>query len=183
VKMRYRNRFAWRGWLLWAAGFVSFPIAGICAYALAGGIDGAGAALLGGLAAGAVIGTGQWLVARRDLGNAWAWIATTAGAMGVGLLAGAAIVGYGTSLRDVATMGAITGIPLGAAQAFVLQPRVPHAWTWAVAMPALWALGWTVTTTAGIDLERRYAVFGTARSLIPPPGRTLPASFRPERTP
>jgi hypothetical protein len=61
--------------------------------------------------------------------------------MGVGLLAGAAIVGYGTSLRDMAAMGAITGIPLSAAQAFLLHPRVPHAWAWAVAMPVLWALG------------------------------------------
>jgi hypothetical protein len=74
----------------------------------------------------------------------------------------------------MATMGAITGVPLGAAQAFLLHPRVPHAWTWAVAMPVLWALGWTVTTTAGIDVERRYAVFGAARSLTPPAGRTLP---------
>jgi hypothetical protein len=47
VKMHYQHRFAWKGWLLWTAGFVSFPIAGICAYALTGGIDDAGAALLG----------------------------------------------------------------------------------------------------------------------------------------
>jgi hypothetical protein len=27
-------------------------------------------------------------------------------------------------------------------------------------MPVLWALGWTVTTAAGVDVERQYAVFG-----------------------
>jgi hypothetical protein len=27
-------------------------------------------------------------------------------------------------------------------------------------VPALWALGWTVTTAAGVDVERQYAVFG-----------------------
>jgi hypothetical protein len=31
---------------------------------------------------------------------------------------------------------------------------------WAAAVPALWALGWTVTTAAGVDVERQYAVFG-----------------------
>ena len=57
-------------------------------------------------------------------------------------------------------MGFITGIPLGAAQAYLLRGRVASAWAWGVAVPLLWALGWTVTTAAGIDVERQYAVFG-----------------------
>ena len=80
--------------------------------------------------------------------------------MGVGLLVGAWVVGYGTSLGELALMGFITGIPLGAAQAYLLRDRVANAWVWAAAMPLLWALGWTVTTAAGIDVERQYAVFG-----------------------
>jgi hypothetical protein len=43
--------------------------------------------------------------------------------MGVGLLAGAAAVNYETGLGDLALMGAITGIPFGAAQALVLAGR------------------------------------------------------------
>ena len=27
-------------------------------------------------------------------------------------------------------------------------------------MPLLWALGWTVTTAGGIDVDRQFAVFG-----------------------
>jgi hypothetical protein len=27
-------------------------------------------------------------------------------------------------------------------------------------MPLLWALGWTVTTVGGIDVDRQFAVFG-----------------------
>ena len=80
--------------------------------------------------------------------------------MGIGLLAGAWAVGYGTSLGELALMGAITGIPLGAAQALALRGRVTHAWAWAAAMPLLWALGWTVTTAGGIDVDRQFAVFG-----------------------
>jgi hypothetical protein len=113
-----------------------------------------------GLVAGAVIGTGQWLVARRLLGDPLAWIAATAAAMGVGLLAGAWAAGYGTSVGELALMGAITGLPLGAAQAFLLRDRVARSWAWAAAIPLLWALGWTVTAAAGIDVDRQYAIFG-----------------------
>jgi hypothetical protein len=69
------RRFNVKGWLLWTAAFVSFPIAGIAAQAAAGRINDATAALAGGLVAGAVIGTGQWLAARRLLGDPLAWIA------------------------------------------------------------------------------------------------------------
>ena len=57
-------------------------------------------------------------------------------------------------------MGAITGIPVGAAQAFLLRDRVARSWVWAAAMPLLWALGWTVTAAAGVGVDSQYAVFG-----------------------
>jgi hypothetical protein len=96
------------------------------------------------MVAGAVIGTGQWLVAHRLL-DPRTWIPATAVAMGIGLGVGAWVVGYGTSLGQLALMGFITGIPLGAAQASLLRDRVANAWVWAASMPPLWALGWTVT--------------------------------------
>jgi hypothetical protein len=154
------RRFNVKGWLLWTAAFVSFPIAGIAAGLAVGRINDAIAALVGGLIAGAVIGAGQWLAARRLLGDPRAWIAATAAAMGIGLLAGAWTVGYGTSVGELALMGAITGVPVGAVQAFLLRDRVARSWAWAVAMPLLWALGWAVTTAAGIGVDRQYAVFG-----------------------
>jgi hypothetical protein len=154
------RRFKVKSWLLWTAGFVSFPIAGIAAQAVVGRINDAVAALIGGLIAGAIIGAGQWLVARRLLGDPRAWIAATAAAMGIGLLAGAWVVGYGTSVGELAVMGAITGLPVGVAQAFLLRDRVARAWVWAVAMPLLWALGWTVTAAAGVGVDSQYAVFG-----------------------
>jgi hypothetical protein len=154
------RRFQVKGWLLWTAGFVSFPIAGIAAQAAVGRINDAVAALVGGLVAGAVIGAGQWLAARRLLGDPLAWIAATAAAMGIGLLAGAWVVGYGTSAGELAAMGAITGLPVGAAQAFLLRNRLARAWVWAVVMPLLWALGWTVTAAAGVGVDSQYAVFG-----------------------
>jgi hypothetical protein len=154
------RRFNVKGWLLWTAAFVSFPIAGIAAGLAVGRINDAMAALVGGLVAGAVIGFGQWLAARRLLSDPLAWIAATAAAMGIGLLAGAWAVGYGTSVGELALMGAITGVPVGAVQAFLLRDRVARSWVWAAAMPLLWALGWAVTTAAGIGVDRQYAVFG-----------------------
>jgi hypothetical protein len=158
--MQDQHRFNTKAWLLWTAGFVAFIVGGALATALTGRIDDAGSALVGGMVAGAVIGTGQWLLARRLLGDPQAWIPATAVAMGIGLVVGAWAVGYGTSLGELALMGAITGIPLGVAQACLLRDRLANAWVWAAAMPLLWALGWTVTTAGGIDVDRQFAVFG-----------------------
>ena len=157
--MQDQHRFNTKAWLLWTAGFVAFIIGGALATAAAGRINDFRSALLGGLVAGAVIGTGQWLVARRLL-DPKTWIPATAVAMSIGLAVGAWLVGYGTSLSELALMGFITGIPLGAAQAYLLRDRLANAWVWAAAMPLLWALGWTVTTAGGIDVDRQFAVFG-----------------------
>ena len=153
------RRFNTKAWLLWTAGFLAFPIGGALATGATGRINDVGSALIGGMVVGAVIGTGQWLVARRLL-DAPTWIPATALAMGIGLAVGAWVVGYGTSLGELALMGFITGIPLGVAQAYLLRDRVANAWVWAAAMPLLWALGWTVTTAGGINVDQQFAVFG-----------------------
>jgi uncharacterized membrane protein len=165
VLMQDPRRFNLKAWLLWTAGFVAFFIGGALATAAAGRINDFGSALLGGMVAGAVIGTGQWLVARRLLGDPQAWIPATAVAMGVGLGIGAWVVGYGTSLGELALMGAITGIPLGAAQAYLLRDRLANAWVWAAAMPLLWALGWTVSTFIGVSVDNQFAVFGASGAI------------------
>jgi hypothetical protein len=157
--MQDQHRFNTKAWLLWTAGFLAFPIAGVLATAVTGRINDFSSALIGGMVAGAVIGIGQWLVARRLL-DAQTWIPATALAMGIGLAVGAWAVGYGTSLGELALMGFITGIPLGAAQAYLLRDRVANAWVWAAALPLLWALGWTVTTAGGIDVDQQFAFFG-----------------------
>jgi hypothetical protein len=159
VLMQDQHRFNTKAWLLWTAGFVAFIIGGALATGATGRINDAASALVGGIVAGAVIGTGQWLVARRLL-DPRTWIPATAVAMSIGLAIGAWVVGYGTSLSELALMGFITGIPLGAAQAYLLRDRLANAWVWAAAVPLLWALGWTVTTAGGIDVDRQFAVFG-----------------------
>lgn len=148
-----------RPWLIWTAGFLSFPLAGLAGPAVAGRVDDPMAALVGGLVTGGVIGAAQGLASSRRL-PLIRWMFATAVGMGLGLLLGAVAVGYGTSLGDLAAMGAITGLLLGAAQAAVLPTDRRKRAVWAIAMPVLWATGWTVTTLAGINVEQAFTVFG-----------------------
>ena len=148
-----------RTWLIWTAGFLAFPLAGLAGTAIVGRVDSPLAALTGGAVAGLVIGAGQALLSRRRL-DPRRWIPATTIGMGSGLLLGAAAVGYRTSLADLALMGAITGLLLGTAQAAALPSRAHHRWVWAAAIPILWALGWTTTTLGGIHVEEQFTVYG-----------------------
>jgi hypothetical protein len=153
-------------WALWTAGFVGFPLAGRAGRARVGRVDAPLAAVLGGAVAGLVIGAVQALVSRRRL-PALRWIGATGAGMGVGLLLGAAAVGYRTGLGDLAVQGALTGLVLGPVQALALPGGTERRrrWLWAAAAPALWALGWTATTLGGIDVESQYTVFGAYGAL------------------
>ena len=54
---------------------------------------------------------------------------------------------------------------LGVAQALALPARTAYRVAWAVAIPLLWALGWTVTTLVGVDVEQQYTVFGSTGAI------------------
>jgi hypothetical protein len=56
-------------------------------------------------------------------------------------------------------MGAVSGLAVGAAQGVTLG-NTKRMLGWSGATAALWALGWTVTTAAGIDVSQQWAVFG-----------------------
>ena len=146
-------------WSIWTAGFLAFPLAGVAGTAIVGRVDSLLSALIGGAVAGLVIGAGQAVLSRRRL-DPRRWIPASIVGMGLGLLLGAAAVGYRTSLADLALMGAITGLLLGATQAAALPSRVHHRWVWAAAIPILWALGWTTTTLGGIHVEEQFTVYG-----------------------
>jgi MFS family permease len=153
-----------RSWLLWVTGALAFPIAGLVGGGVVGRVDGATAALVGGTLTGLVLGAGQALASRGRL-DPRRWVLATAAGMGVGLLLAAWLVDYGTSLADLALMGALTGMVLGPAQALALPARADHRWSWAAAMPVMWALGWTVTTLGGIHVEEQFTIFGAYGAL------------------
>ncbi|HEX5906232.1 MAG TPA: hypothetical protein VFY56_04375, partial [Propionibacteriaceae bacterium] len=127
-------------WVWPVAVLVSFPIGGYLADLIVDGVDSAGAALVGGLIAGLIIGAAEWFALRRWV--SWLWIAASSIGMAAGLTAGAALVDYGISRGDLLLMGAITGLGVGALQALALaRSGSPGAFWWAVANPPAWALG------------------------------------------
>jgi hypothetical protein len=155
---------ALRAWAIWTASFLAFPLAGLAGTGVAGRVDSPASAIAGGAAAGVVVGAAQALLSRRRL-DPRRWIPATAVGMGIGLLLGAHLVGYGTSLGALAVMGALTGAVLGPAQALALPARTHRRWLWAAAMPALWALAWTVTTLIGVQVEEQFTLFGASGAL------------------
>jgi hypothetical protein len=161
------ERRVFPGWR-WVAVAVAFPIAGLIGWTLGGRVDGVDAALVGGALTGAGLGAVQWWAAKGALGRAAAWIGSSAAGYAAGLAAGAALVGYGTDLGDLAAMGAVSGLVLGVAQGLALaaQGRKRLAVAWATAMPVLLALGWSVTTAGGISVEDQFTVFGAYGAVV-----------------
>ena len=149
-----------RTWLHWLAGTLAFPIAGLAGTAVVGRVNDAGAALVGGTVAGLVIGVGQTLASRRRL-DPRRWIPATA--VGMGARTAARRVGRRLRHRSWPTWPRWVPSPAWSSAARRRSPchAAPHtAGAWAVAVPALWALGWTVTTLGGIHVEDQFTNFG-----------------------
>ena len=155
------------GWR-WVAVALAFPIAGFIGWKVDGRVNAVDAALVGGALTGAGLGAVQWWAADGALGRAAAWIgASTVGYAG-GLAAGAALAGYDTNLGALALMGLVSGAVLGGAQGLLLAHGGYRglALVWAVAMPALFALGWIATSAVGVSVENQFTVFGAAGAIL-----------------
>ncbi len=155
-----------RMWLWEVAILVSLPIGGYIADLVVNGVDSLGAALAGGLIVGAVIGAAEWFAIRQRV--SWLWIPATIAGMAVGLVAGAALVGYGTGRGDLALMGAVNGAAVGTMQALVLaRHRIRGALWWAIANPPAWALGWFVSSyVISRNIDERFPIFGASGALV-----------------
>jgi hypothetical protein len=164
------NRPAWRSAARWLPTFAGFPLGGLISKLLSGPVDSLTAALFGGLITGAVLGAAQsWGLggSGRNGPAARRWIAATAIGLMVGLGIGAAAVGYDTSLSALVIQGAISGLAVGTAQALLLRPRLGRlALAWPPALAAIWALGWAVTASAGIQVEEQFTVFGSSGAIV-----------------
>jgi hypothetical protein len=155
-----------RMWVWAVAILVSFPVGGYVADLIVNGVDSTEAALAGGLIVGAIIGFAEWFALRQWV--SWLWIPATIAGMAIGLVAGAAIVGYGIDRGDLVVMGAVNGLAVGVMQALVLaRERVPGAWWWAAANPPAWALGWLVSSyVISRNIDERFAIFGASGVLV-----------------
>jgi hypothetical protein len=145
---------------------LGFPIGGLIADLIVGPVDSFGAALAGGLIAGAVIGAAQWFALRQLV--PWLWIAATSVGMAAGLAVGAALVDYGISRGDLVLMGAVTGVGVGGLQALVLaRQRISGAGWWVVANPPAWALAWLVSSyVLSSNVDEQFTNFGASGALL-----------------
>lgn len=160
-----KQGFDWKRYGRWVGTFIGFPLAGVTARVVAGNIDTASAAALGGLAGGAVLGAVQVGIAGIPAGERARWIGGTSAGLAVGLTAGAAAVGFDTDAASLVVMGAISGAGVGIAQAAALRGSVRDRVLWAVATPVLWAGGWAITSQVIVDADRQHAVFGSSGAL------------------
>jgi len=161
------ERRTFPGWR-WMAVWPAFPVAGYLGWIVGGRVDAVDAALIGGAITGAGLAAVAWWAAKGALGRPAPWIGASAVGYAVGLAAGAALVGYETDLGALVLMGLISGAALGAAQGLVLarQGRRALALSWALAMPALFAIGWSVASVTGIGVDDQFTVFGAGGALV-----------------
>ena len=152
--------------LRWMPTFLGFPAGGFVAEVV-GRVDSPGPAIAGGAITGAILGFAQWLGMRRTGPSPVAWLIATTLGFAVGLGAGAAAAGYHTNVGALATQGAICGAVIGAAQAAVLYRRLGRiTLAWPALLAGTWALGWAITSSAGIDVDAQYTVFGSSGALV-----------------
>jgi hypothetical protein len=154
---------------VWAwplASLLGFPIGGLIANLMVGAVDSVGAALAGGLIAGAVVGTAQWLALRNVV--SWLWIPATSLGMAAGLGVGAALVDYGIDRGELMIMGAITGVGVGALQALVLARQgMTGARRWALLNPPTWAVAWLISSyVISANIDERFSNFGAGGVLL-----------------
>jgi hypothetical protein len=151
----------------WMVSFLGFPLGGFTALLIVGGVDNLVDALIGGLITGAILGAVQSWGLGRSGPPARTWIAATAVGVMLGFGIGSAVVGYRTDLSSLIVQGAITGLVVGGAQALVLWQRLGRlVLVWPPVLVVSWALGWLVTTVAGIAVDQQFIVFGSSGALV-----------------
>ena len=150
----------------WMVTFTGFPLGGFAALVVAGPIDAAGPAVIGGALTGAVLGAVQWWGAGRGL-PARSWILATAVGLSIGLTIGASAVDFATDLGSLVVQGAVCGLAVGLAQGVALHRRLGRlALVWPMFLAASWAAGWAITTSIGVRVEEQFTVFGSAGAIV-----------------
>ena len=149
----------------WISTFLGFPLGGLVALLVVGSVDGPISATIGGLLAGAVIGTAQWLALRsRGVGPRWAIYTTVATAAGSGVAA--TVTDAGTTVSSLVVSGLVTGAAVGAAQGVVLARGHRIAAVWAAVVSLAWGLGWLVSANVLVDPDRGYFMFGSSGAIV-----------------
>jgi hypothetical protein len=151
----------------WMVSFAGYPLGGYAVFLTIGHVDGPGAALAGGLLTGLILGVIQAWALGQEQRLRWAWTSATGAGLMAGVVVGAGMVGYRTDLRSLVIQGAVSGALLGIAQAAALFRRLGAVvFVWPFLLGGTFAVGWAVTTLAGIDVDQQFTVFGSSGALV-----------------
>jgi uncharacterized membrane protein YhdT len=155
------------GAIAWIVAFLGFPVGGLAALSLIGALENPLEGLIGGAAAGAVLGLTQWLALRLRTPLTPLWIAASSIGLGVGVGLSVALFGADRSAQANALRAPLTGLIWGAAQWVFLQRSAAHAAWWIPTVALAYLIGWVVTAAViGESLEQGFTVFGASGAVI-----------------
>jgi hypothetical protein len=151
----------------WMIAFLSFPVGGALATVIIGRLDNPLEGIIGGVAAGLVIGAAQTLALRRRLPTGPQWIAATAVGLAAGLGLSVTLFGADTSLNATLLRAPLTGLMIGIAQWLVLRKHVRQAFWWIPTVTIVYVIAWFVTAQVIQDsLNEGFVVFGSSGALV-----------------
>lgn len=150
--------------LRWIPTFLAFPLGGLLAMLLFGGVSTPLAALGSGLLAGAVLGGAQWLALGRAAD--WRWLVGTALAVSGGMTLAVVIAGPPVAPAAAIAAGLITGVLLGGTQGALLRRGAGVTAIWTAVVGLSWGLGWLITSFVIVDIDRGHVVFGASGAII-----------------
>lgn len=164
--MDTQQPLGWRFWAGWGLAFVGFPLGGVVAQALTGGVATPAEGLLAGAATGAVVRAAQWLVLSRRLPLSPWWVVATSAGMAAGLALSTQLLGTETVGNALPLRGLVTGASIGLAQMLVLRGLTDRAPLWGLVVALGWPLGWLTTRAVGVELAPQFAVFGSTGAWV-----------------
>ena len=151
----------------WMVSFLGFPIGGYASYLLIGPVDSLIPSLIGGLLTGAVLGVCRSWALGRSRPPATRWIIGDRARPDGRTRRGRSGVGYQTTLDRTARPGSRDRFAVGTAQARGAAPLLGRAaLAWPAALATIWAVGWAVTYSFGIQVDQQFTVFGSSGAVV-----------------
>jgi len=151
----------------WLLAFLGFPIGGSITYLVIGAVDDPLKGLAGGAIAGVILGGAQWLALRKSHPVETRWIVVTSAGLAAGVGLSTAVFGTASDTVTIVNRAAVTGIILGAAQAYLLYRKGGASLIWAIAVAMAYAVAWPVTGLVIKDnVQMGWVVFGSSGAIL-----------------
>lgn len=151
--------------LRWVATFLAFPIGGQLSVWAVGAVNNLSAAIIAGMLVGITIGVIQYTALKTHaITPHWIWASTIG--MTIGSAVGYLLVGSEITVGALILKGLISGLIVGSMQVTSQQVAIKAALIWSVTTGLAWAVAWYITAHVIVDIESKYAIFGSSGALV-----------------